>query len=206
MFFSQNQKDKTLCYLTKNYLQGVTILHRLFIIFTDVQKMNDNNWKEATDEKKWKDGCPGKKQLVEDLLSGAIPLDHNAMKPSEAYKVRPIFSDYGGYKNFPSRLRSARNQVSKKKDTNAFDEEACIHDRKLYPVVTSTCNSQGLLRWGGSRAEKLLKKDITDGRHHDMAPRDLYSLREEYQKFPLDRFREHIHQEVRRRKFLAQYA
>jgi hypothetical protein len=167
--------------------------------------MNETNWKTATGNKTWKDGCPGKNQLLEDLISGAIPLDKDAMKPNEAYKLRPIFSEYGGYKNFPSRLRSARNQVNQKKSRNAFDEEACIHDRKLYPVVTHTCNLQGLLRWGGSRADKLLRQDITDGRHHNMAPKDLYNLREEYQKFTLDRFREHIHQEVRRRKFLAQY-
>ena len=162
--------------------------------------MDEDN--AATEQ--WKDGCPGKVQLVKDLRSGFIPLDANAMKPKEAYNLRPIFSQYGGYKNFPSRLRSARNQEIAKINRNASDEEAFAHDRNLFPIVTR--NAQGLLRWGGSNAEELLRQDISNGRHHTLRPKQLHNSREEYKKFPLDRFREHIHQEVRRRKFLAQYA
>jgi hypothetical protein len=152
----------------------------------------------------WKDGCPGKVQLVKDLRSGFISLDAKAMKSKDAYNLRPIFSQYGGYKNFPSRLRSAQNQDIAKNNRNASDEEAFVHDRNLFPIMTR--NGQGLLRWGGSNSEKLLRQDINDGRNRTMTPKQLHNSREEYQKFALDRFREHIHQEVRRRKFLAQYA
>jgi hypothetical protein len=126
------------------------------------------------------------------------------MKPKEAYNLRPIFSQYGGYKNFPSRLRSARNQEIAKINRNASDEQAFAHDRNLFPIVA--CNARGLLRWGGSNAENLLRQDISNGRHYNLSPKELHNSREEYQNFPLDRFRDHIHQEVRRRKFLAQYA
>jgi hypothetical protein len=38
-----------------------------------------------------------------------------------------------------------------------------------------------------------------------MAPKDLQKTRKEYQEFSLEVFRKHIHQEVRLKKYVAQY-
>jgi hypothetical protein len=77
-----------------------------------------------------------------------------------------------------------------------IDAEALQHDRKIHPVETKG-------RWAGSDAEKLLKKDIKEGRlkydtnscqHLLKTSEDNYKENEivEY-----DKFRKHIHQEHR---------
>lgn len=57
--------------------------------------------------------------------------------------------------------------------------------------------------WPDSAAEKWLGKDIDDGKHTQMKPRELYQSRVEYQDYMLTIFRGHIHQEVKKRKFIA---
>ena len=58
--------------------------------------------------------------------------------------------------------------------------------------------------WEGSDAQKLLKKDMEDGRHETMQPMELWETRDTYLLFPLDVFRDHIYQEIRTNKYLKQ--
>lgn len=53
--------------------------------------------------------------------------------------------------------------------------------------------------WCSSKAEALLKADVDQEKHKSMAPKDLYETNNEYKKFPLVVFRNHIHQETRGR-------
>jgi hypothetical protein len=46
--------------------------------------------------------------------------------------------------------------------------------------------------------------DIDEGKNKRFKPEDLQNSRNEYKKYPLEVFRKHIHQEERRRKYLAQ--
>jgi hypothetical protein len=81
---------------------------------------------------------------------------------------------------------------------------ALAHDRQLRPQATHASN--GVPRWEGSDAERLLKEDITAGLHTQMAPRVLFRTRAEYYEvFTLDQFRGHIAQEVELRKFKTSY-
>ena len=85
----------------------------------------------------------------------------------------------------------------------ATDASALTRDRQLRPQATH--DSNGVPRWEGSDAEGLLKEDITNGLHNQMAPQALYRTRAEYQVFTLDQFRGHIYQENKRRKFISSY-
>ena len=114
------------------------------------------------DKKEWKNS-KGKELLLKGLRDGSIPLDGKDMPPKEVYTLRPEFADYGGYKNFPSRLRSARKTIIEKNDRASSDLAAFTHDRLLYPEAPH--NYRGEPRWDGSDAERLLKQDIDDGKH-----------------------------------------
>jgi hypothetical protein len=144
-----------------------------------------------------------KRLLLYDLRHGVIPLDSSSMAPRDAYLQRPEFC-VTGYKNFPSRLRSAREQTKLKNSRCVSDSAAFAHDRRIYPKPAT--NHRGEPRWEGSETERLLREDMDNFKHKTLKPKLLYKSRKEYhEKYPLPIFREHIYQEEKRRKFLTQY-
>ena len=58
-------------------------------------------------------------------------------------------------------------------------------------------------RWEGSDAERWLRVDMDRGLHLTMQPMQLYYTRLEFQVFTLEKFRKHINQESRGRRFVA---
>ena len=146
-----------------------------------------------------------KKLLLQDLCMGTIPLDSKTMPPCEVYRQRPEFAEFdGNYKNFPGRLRTARQQIIHKNNCSASDSAALAHDRQIYPKTAN--NHRGEPRWEGSETEQLLRLDIDASRHKAMSPQQLYQSRKEYyDNYSLSVFRQHIYQEEKRRKFLAHF-
>jgi hypothetical protein len=51
--------------------------------------------------------------------------------------------------------------------------------------------------WHTHKAKKLLAEDVKSGKAYKMKPKELWSTKKEYKDFPLDVFRNHIHQEKR---------
>lgn len=150
-------------------------------------------------ETTWKDS-EAKRLLVQDLMSGEIPLDPNEMEPAQVYLQRPEFANFG-YERFRDRLRDLRAQIRASKHHASSDSAALAHDRRIYPKKTN--NHRGEPRWEGSEAERLLKLDIDEGKNMSLIPIDLYNSQNEYKKYPLKVFRKHIDQEERRRKYVA---
>ena len=60
-------------------------------------------------------------------------------------------------------------------------------------------NARGYPIFQGSEAERLLQLDMDLDKHNEFEPKELYGQREEYQEWPLTVFRNHIHQELRKR-------
>ena len=79
------------------------------------------------------------------------------------------------------------------------DYEYLKADRELFPPRDKDA-VRGKLRWDGSDAQRLLKIDVTDGKHLEQPPREFRKTRPEYMLFDLDVFRDHIYQEVKSRK------
>ena len=148
----------------------------------------------------------GKKLLLNDLRSGAIPLDPKLMKPAVAFQRRPEAFSVPNYEDgkrlFGGRLRSAREQVRERNERSSVEAAALEQDRKIHPKPA--VNHRGEPRWEGSAAEMLLKQDVKEGKHETMQPRELHASRVDYADWPLDVFRNHIYQEVRLQKFIAQ--
>jgi hypothetical protein len=80
---------------------------------------------------------------------------------------------------------------------------ALLHHKQHFP--TPILNHGGKPQWYGSDAERLLKADVSAKIHETMAPQQLHRTRTEYQIYPLEVFRKHIHQEVRLQKLYLQY-
>ena len=136
----------------------------------------------------WKDSR-AKRKLTKDILAGRV---NPEWKPKQVLAMREeLYKPYA--KNFGSNLRSLQKSLKKQQDRADEDDAAVIHDLGLYP--RSDWDPRGYPRWNGSSAERLLKQDITAGRHEGRKPEALRSTRDEYGAFPDKVFRGHIYQE-----------
>jgi hypothetical protein len=146
----------------------------------------------------------GARQLLEqDILSGAIPLTNAEMSARAVHSLRPEFAQLP-YDSFPRRLQALRDLCKAKMDRGISDADAYHSDRTRFDQQP-TFAAFGLPRWEGSDAQTLLKLDVTHGLHLRMTPKKLHESQREYQVFSLTTFRGHIHQEVKRRKFIASF-
>ena len=64
-----------------------------------------------------------------------------------------------------------------------------MHDMQKYPPKTTT--QRGHIRYHGSEIERLLKKDVAEGKSKGKSPSDLHNSRPEYKAMPLEVFRKH---------------
>lgn len=133
-----------------------------------------------------------KELLFQDIVAGKAEGSNRAI-----YNSRPDYAaTQPNFKNFSqsvSRLRKfiATHQARADEDAAALANDVLERPRALV-------DPRGYPRWDTSKASDLLKQDIADGKHDEMAPKMLWQSRDEYKKvFPLEVFRDHIHQELR---------
>lgn len=112
------------------------------------------------------------------------------------YADKTEFRQYK-WENFKTNCGNLRTAIAKEFARANEDEANLVADMSRTPADGTNRN------WAGSEAERLLKLDVDAGRHLSMAPKVLRSTREEYQEWPLKKFRDHITQEVRSRKTQA---
>ena len=157
---------------------------------------------DEEEEKEWKDH-PARKLLKLAFIAQQIPFDYSdkakmyggpraiydKYKDTDAFKRMPYDS------TFTRRLWDLRDIVKKKLDRVVADQLAFDIYRRNHPIQTH--NSNGELRWEGSEAERLLKEDMKKGLHIDKKPSELQATKEAYMQFSKERFRKHIHQEMR---------
>jgi SAP domain len=132
-----------------------------------------------------------KAKLTEEIKEGRLPAELSA---AEVWRLEPEYARVP-IDNFKQNLAALRERFVKFKLAADSDDAALRHDRLLFPIKI-----EGL--WPGSEAERLLKKDIDDDLYPTMTPKELYNLpgREAYKAFEYDKFRKHIHQEIRSRR------
>lgn len=151
--------------------------------------------------KKW--GQSKAKQLLQrDLATGSIPLSGHLMNARQVYDSRPEYAMFP-FDLFPRRLSALRTEAKAQNNRRNLDSQAYAHDRQLFPHPTHSTN--GTPRWEGSEAERLLKLDITADLYPQHTPQEMYQSRRQYQDFSLEVFRGHIHQEIKRRKFVKSF-
>lgn len=132
-----------------------------------------------------------KRVLIKLIVKGDIT---DSMGPRDVYDLhdhRAVFH-LVKYERFRDNLNRLRKTLREQAAKASSDELAFVHDRKLYPI------DQEKLRWPGSEAEKALRVDVKAGKHKTSKPKELRQTNDEYKKWPLDRFRNHIYQEQMR--------
>jgi hypothetical protein len=146
--------------------------------------------------------CTARTLLQRDLMDGVVPLSGYVMNASKVQQTRPEYMAYD-LDFFNTRLQTMRANMRKQHTNSQQDAISYAHDRLMFP--TPTHNPNGILRWEGSEAETLLRTDIEAGVHNAMTPKQMYLSRPKYQMFSQRKFAGHIHQEIRRRKFVQSY-
>lgn len=128
------------------------------------------------------------KPILEEMyLKGEITDD---MPRGVVHKLRKEFEDVP-INNF---LRM-KNTVADLKERADDDAELLQFDLGIYALASEKHHS-----WDGSLAQASLIKDLEEGKHVDMKPKDLWLSRQEYQHFKLKTFRDHINQEERAKR------
>jgi hypothetical protein len=101
-----------------------------------------------------------KKLLKKDIVEGRVTID---MAPRDVYGMRDEFMEYE-LKNFTTNLKNLHAAIENKKD-------------------------RAVAAWVSSRAKKLLKKDIVEGRVTiDMEAQYVYGTRDEFMEYELKNF------------------
>ena len=130
--------------------------------------------------------------LLQDILEGKVTEEDD---PEIVHMQRPEWMVHK-LSNFKSNMKYILESVKEGKKHAHRASKALAKDRQLHPVAN---DPRGYPIWRGSEAEELLRSDMDDDKHKQYKPRELHIQREEYQAFPLTVFRNHIHQEIRRR-------
>lgn len=139
--------------------------------------------------------------LRSEIIAGNVTEN---MDPVSAYIMRDEYQVYP-FDNFKTNLKNLLVKVKNDKKAAANDAATLAHDRTFYPIQPDhiSGNHGAYPRWQGSEAERALKEAMDEGLHLEMKPEILQQhlqLEEpEVGLFPLKVFRDHIHQEKRRR-------
>jgi hypothetical protein len=152
---------------------------------TDNKKAMPTSWETA------------KALLQQDIFSGML---QPTMRPKEVYSMRVEYKEVE-YKKFRANLNSLRKACEKLSARAMVDSAAVAHDWEVHPIQKNVLGVYP--RWDGSEAQRLLKIDVQNGKNNAMAPCKLRMTREEYNSYPVDVFRKHIHQEVRSHRVTA---
>jgi hypothetical protein len=149
---------------------------------------------------KWKKS-KAKEMLYTDIVEGRVPLEDDSNMPAAViYSMHSEYADYDPDK-FAARLESLRQSVKgsttrANEDLIAFETYKSLHKVSLFSHL-------GYIEYQGSEAQRLLRKDIQEGRHISLGKKELYELRPEYfTEFPLNVFRDKLYQEIRTAKYV----
>lgn len=163
----------------------------------DEEKEEKDDENEAVD---WTDSS-AREYLYNLLLEGKVP-GRKEITPKKLYdeylKDRPEFKPFQNYTKlgFATKLSSLRDKVEKRQGRATKDAARLAHDRLIFPAPT--VDTKGDVMWQESAAQKLLQKDIADGKHKTMKPKVLYETKASYyENYELDVFRRRIYQELK---------
>jgi hypothetical protein len=134
-----------------------------------------------------------KEILKEDFCAGMLP---RTLGPYDVWDLRDEYRAVK-YENFRTNLNKLRNKLESQQISAASDDAALQRYMGSNPVNMNPTGGMNYPRWDLSDAQRLLKEDIAVGLHKIMTPQELRKTKSEYERFPKDVFRKHIHQEVR---------
>lgn len=139
--------------------------------------------------------------IIEDLEPGGILYQRDYIPATDIwdfYKALPQFKKVV-YSQFETRLKDHRRQASGRVHQWTQEAQYLARDRQLHPRQSH--NHRGGV-FDLSPAKALLREDIENNEHTRMTPSKLQTSREAYKPFKAEKFKDRIHQEVRRSKYI----
>ena len=140
-----------------------------------------------------------RKILLADVEEGQLPGKVSVEDAWEFYKHLPAFSEVP-INQFKKQLNAHRDQVRTRKERLGDEEAALKQFKKLNPPKTH--NNKGEVVFDMTPGKMVLRKDIEEGKHLGMTMSDFYNSRKEYTCITKRKFKERVHQETRRKKFI----
>ena len=141
--------------------------------------------------------------LLEDLISGVLPLDETELSAEEAWElcyqhmaefVPVVFSQ------FEARLKDHRRQVKKDMGRSMKEQALMERDRLLFP--RKHVNERGEIVFDMHPAKELLRDDVKNKRYANMSIKAFRLTRDEYKVFTIEVFRRRFYQAIRYQKFV----
>jgi hypothetical protein len=151
-------------------------------------KLIESIKKKKANEKKPNPWYIAKPLAHEDYIAGKITDD---MDLEIVHKMRDEFEAVD-LRRFKDNLGRLIKRIKKDQARADIEHAGYVHDMKIYKLAKDIDGE-----WHGSKAERLLKEDVENGRHKTCKPRELRLSHRAYQEFDLDTFRKHIWQETR---------
>lgn len=150
-------------------------------------------------EPKWDKKNPVKQQLKLDVKEGAIPSD---MDYETAHRRRAIYEsmDFGKFKSRLDSMRAIAVEATRRanEDSMALEADLLQHPR-------ATTNARGEPEWEHHAAKEQLEVDIDRGFHKGKKPQEIWESNPLYKEFGPKKFRNHIYQALRTRKWRDQW-
>lgn len=141
--------------------------------------------------------------VIFDLEEKNLAIDEKDMSAQDAwdqcYSLLPEFANVP-FRQFEAHLKEHRTQLANRMENALSEERALDGDRLLHPRHTH--NSRGEPVFDLSEAKQFLREDVANKLHTTMSSSELQQSRAEYRGFKRHKFKDRIHQEVRRQKFL----
>lgn len=131
-----------------------------------------------------------KKILKQDIITLEVT---DQSDPAEVYKMHPEYSEFE-YQNFRTNMSNLIEKILSEFERMRTDCEYFGHDLALLAVYRED-NPLPRTPWHKSEAKPLLDKDMEEGKHLTMKPKELFQTRIQYREFSLEEFRKRIHQE-----------
>ena len=140
------------------------------------------------DDGKWETSKA--KQLVRvGFIDDSIPLD---MPLDDIRALNPEVHEKWPVDQWKRNVRNLRNAIQRDKDRAMEDWMSYQIDLNTLTKIQAADNRK--VPWHLSEAVKHLKRDMNEGKHLQMKPKELYMTRSAYQEYDLTTFRKHIYQ------------
>jgi hypothetical protein len=142
-----------------------------------------------------------RKIIISDLEEGILDVDAPSAKNAwdECYSKMAEFANVP-FEQFQKRLADHRIQQQTRLNKSTMEEGLYEGDKLMH--ARQDRNNRGELVFDLHPAKLLLREDVESGEHERMTPSDFQATRPEYMLFKLNKFKERIYQEVRRKKYL----
>lgn len=145
--------------------------------------------------------------ILDDLENGIISLDGTDTAEELFYGMYQFTPEFIAekvlFKQFRDRLKDHRAQITRRRESEAWEASALAHDRQMRPIKTHNARGEKVFYW--TEAADLLKKDVAQlmSKNIKFTASQIQAVRPSYYgEFKLAFFDRRVRQAVRRQRYI----